>query len=173
MQTHYVRRDGRQHHQTGCSDISVGAMTEQKAVQQRIRYCMRVWPERTVTVWYCCIYACICVTTCISSAWRSCIWLSTIQTTTLTSRWRSYLNHFGDQVQFWHPHWIHLVHVCSDNLFSLFATDPVVPHLRECLWLLLYSLICVFWASNCSRASFWGWYKDKDNLLVHYNMLIQ
>ena len=28
----YVRRDGRQHHQTGCSDISVGAMTEQKAV---------------------------------------------------------------------------------------------------------------------------------------------
>jgi len=32
----------RQHHQTGCSDISVSAMTERKAVQQRIRYCMRV-----------------------------------------------------------------------------------------------------------------------------------
>ena len=30
----YVRRDGRQHHQTGCSDISVGAMTERKAVQR-------------------------------------------------------------------------------------------------------------------------------------------
>jgi len=38
----YVRCDGRQRHQTGCSDISVGAMTERKAVQQRIRYCMRV-----------------------------------------------------------------------------------------------------------------------------------
>ena len=67
----------------------------------------------------------VCVTTCISSAWRSCIWLSTIQTTTLTSRWRSYLNHFGDQVQFWHLHWIHLVHVCSDNLFSLFQLIPL------------------------------------------------
>ena len=47
----YVRRDGRQHHQTGCSDISVDAMTERKAVQWRLRYCMTVWPERTVTVW--------------------------------------------------------------------------------------------------------------------------
>ena len=40
----YVRRGGRQHHQTGCSDISIGAMTERKAVQQeqRVRYCTTV-----------------------------------------------------------------------------------------------------------------------------------
>ena len=62
--------------------------------------------------------------------WRSCIWLCTIQTTTLTSRWRSYLNHFGDHVQFWHPHWIHLVHVCFDNLFSL---SQLIPLSHTCM----------------------------------------
>jgi len=101
----YVRRDSRQHHQTGCSDISVGVMTERKAVQRRLRYCMTVQTRKN---WYSLVllYACICITTCISSVWRSCIRLSKIQTTTFRRRWRSYLNHFGDQLQFWHPHWI-------------------------------------------------------------------
>ena len=34
----YVRHDGHQHHQTGCSGISVGAMTEWKAAQRRLRH---------------------------------------------------------------------------------------------------------------------------------------
>ena len=123
------QRDGRQHHQTGCSDISVGAVTWTKSstATNSILYESMTRKNCYSLVL---LYACICVTTCISSAWRSCIWLSTIQTTTLTSRWRSYLNHFGDHVQFWHPHWIHLVHVCFDNLFSL---SQLIPLSHTCM----------------------------------------
>jgi len=58
-------------------------------------------------------------------------------------------------------HWIPLVHVCFANLFSL---SQLIPSSNTCVnvyGFCLLTMICVFLASDCSRASFWGWNKGK------------